>query len=317
MDVQEKIEMLRSMLLIRKFEEKAGEMYTKGKIGGFLHLYVGQEAVGVGFISALRPDDYVVGAYREHGQALAKGMDPRRVMAELYGKSSGVSRGKGGSMHMFDASRNFMGGYGIVGGGIPIAAGIGYAINYMETDQIVLCFFGDGAVNEGAFHESLNLSSLWELPVVWVCENNLYGMGTAVSRASAVPEIYRRAQCYDIPTEEIDGMDVMACRKAAESAISNVRKTRKPHFIEAVTYRYRGHSVSDPGNYRTKDEIEEWRKKDPIEKLKDQLLEEGAMTADQFNQISVDIDAIVQDSVDFSEKSEEPLAEALYEDVYA
>jgi len=305
------------MLLIRKFEEKAGEMYAQGKIGGFLHLYVGQEAVGVGFISALRPDDYVVGAYREHGQALARGVEPRRVMAELFGKSTGVSRGKGGSMHMFDISRGFMGGHGIVGGGMPLAAGIGFAIEYQETDQVVLCFFGDGAVNEGAFHESLNLASLWQLPVIWVCENNLYGMGTAVSRASAIPEIYRRAQCYDIDTESVDGMDVLAVRETAERAIRHVRKHREPRFIEAITYRFRGHSMADPGTYRTKEEIEEWRKRDPIERLKDQMMNDGALSEDDWQRMEEEIDAVIQDAVEFAERSEELPVQALYEDVYA
>lgn len=317
MEVQDKIDMLRMMLLIRRFEEKAGEMYTQAKIGGFLHLYVGQEAVAVGFISALRPDDYVIGAYREHGQALARGMEPRRVMAELFGRSTGVSRGKGGSMHMFDAARRFMGGHGIVGGGMPLAAGMGFAVEYLETDEVVLCFFGDGAVNEGAFHEALNVSSLWQLPVIWVCENNLYGMGTAVSRASAIPEVYRRAQCYDMETESVNGMDVMACREAADRAVRHARKHREPRFIEAVTYRFRGHSVADPGTYRTKDEIEEWRKRDPIERLKDQLLNDEAMTSDQFERMSAEIDSIVKEAVEFADKSEEVPVEALYEDVYA
>lgn len=317
MEVQDKIDMLRMMLLIRRFEEKAGEMYTQAKIGGFLHLYVGQEAVAVGFISALRPDDYVIGAYREHGQALARGMEPRRVMAELFGRSTGVSRGKGGSMHMFDAARRFMGGHGIVGGGMPLAAGMGFAVEYLETDEVVLCFFGDGAVNEGAFHEALNVSSLWQLPVIWVCENNLYGLGTAVSRASAIPEVYRRAQCYDMETESVNGMDVMACREAADRAVRHARKHREPRFIEAVTYRFRGHSVADPGTYRTKDEIEEWRKRDPIERLKDQLLNDEAMTSDQFERMSAEIDSIVKEAVEFADKSEEVPVEALYEDVYA
>ena len=309
--------MLRTMLLIRKFEEKAGEMYTQAKIGGFLHLYIGQEAVAVGFISALRPDDYVIGAYREHGQALARGVEPRKIMAELFGRSTGISRGKGGSMHMFDLSHGFMGGHGIVGGGMPLAAGMGFAIDYQETDQVVLCFFGDGAVNEGAFHESLNMASLWQLPVVWVCENNLYGMGTAVSRASAIPQIFRRAQCYDIDTENVDGMDVMACREVAERAIQHVRNHREPRFIEAITYRFRGHSVSDPGKYRTKDEIEEWQNRDPIERCKDQLIHDGAVTEKDFQHMGAEIDAIVQDAVDYADKSQELPFESIYEDVYA
>jgi pyruvate dehydrogenase E1 component alpha subunit len=316
MDKQEKIKMLRDMILIRKFEEKAGEMYTQGKIGGFLHLYVGQEAVGVGFINALRPDDYVIGAYREHGQALVRGMEPRRVMAELFGKSTGVSRGKGGSMHMFDKKLGFMGGHGIVGGGMPLAAGMGFSINYRETDQVVMCFFGDGAVNEGAFHESLNMVSLWKLPVIYICENNLYGMGTAVERASSVEEIVKRASCYDIITEKVDGMDVMACRDAADRAVRRARRDKEPRFIEAVTYRFRGHSMADPGQYRTKEEIEEWRKRDPIETFRAHLIRDGALTEEEANKIDQEVDAVIQDAVDYAEKSPEPTYPMLFEDVY-
>lgn len=305
------------MVLIRKFEEMAGEMYAQGKIGGFLHLYIGQEAVAVGFISALRPDDYVIGAYREHGQAIARGADPKRVMAELFGKSDGVSRGKGGSMHMFDVEHGFMGGHGIVGGGMPLAAGMGFAINYRETDQVVICFFGDGAVNEGAFHESMNLVSLWNLPVIYVCENNLYGMGTAVWRASSLPEIYRRAQCYDIDTETVDGMDILACRNVADRAIRRARKDKKPRFIEATTYRYRGHSMADPGMYRTKEEIKEWRAKDPIERFRRQLEEDGTLTTEDARHIDEEIDKEIAEAVEFADKSEGLPVEALHEDVYA
>jgi len=317
MEKQDKLDMYRQMTLIRKFEEKAGEMYTQGKIGGFLHLYIGQEAVAVGFLSALRPDDYVIGAYREHGQALARGADPKRVMAELFGRSTGLSRGKGGSMHMFDVERNFLGGHGIVGGGMPLAAGMGFAINYRETDQVVMCFFGDGAVNEGAFHESLNLVSLWNLPVVYVCENNLYGMGTAVWRASSLPEIFRRAQCYDLDTESVDGMDVLACREAADRAVQRARKEKAPRFIEAVTYRFRGHSVADPGTYRTKEEIDEWRKKDSIEQLGALLEADGTLTSDDMKRIDEEIDLEIAEAVEFADSSDELPVEALYEDVYA
>jgi pyruvate dehydrogenase E1 component alpha subunit len=313
----EKVEMYRRMVLIRKFEEKAGEMYTQGKIGGFLHLYIGQEAVAVGFVSALRSDDYVMGAYREHGQVLARGSDPRRIMAELFGKSTGLSRGKGGSMHMFDIERNFLGGHGIVGGGMPLAAGVGLAINYRETEQVVMCFFGDGAVNEGAFHESLNLVSLWNLPVVYVCENNQYGMGTAVWRASSLPELFRRAQCYDLEVESVDGMDVLACRNAADKAIWRTRQERRPRFIEAVTYRYRGHSVADPGTYRTKEEIGEWQKKDPIEQFRRLLEADGTLSAGDIRRIDEETDGEIAGAVEFADKSEELPPEALYEDVYA
>jgi len=317
MDKNELIEMYRQMVLIRKFEEQAGEMYKVGKIGGFLHLYIGQEAVAVGFISALRPDDYVIGAYREHGQALARGVDPQQVMAELFGKRTGVSHGKGGSMHMFDVAKHFMGGHGIVGGGMPLATGIGFAMNYRETDQVVLNFFGDGAVNEGAFHESLNLASLWRLPVIFVCENNLYGMGTSVERASAIPQVFRRAQCYDIEVESIDGMDVLAVREAADRAVYHARRIHEPKFIEAVTYRYRGHSMADPGTYRTKEEIADWERRDPIPKMRQYLLDQHILTEDELAKAEAEAAETVEDAVRFADESPEPAYEELFEDVYA
>jgi pyruvate dehydrogenase E1 component alpha subunit len=317
MDKKQLLEMYRQMVLIRKFEESAGEMYKLGKIGGFLHLYIGQEAVAVGFISALRQDDYVIGAYREHGQALARGVEPQRVMAELFGKRTGVSKGKGGSMHMFDLERHFMGGHGIVGGGMPLAAGMGFAITYRETDQVVLCFFGDGAVNEGAFHESLNLTSLWRLPVIYVCENNLYGMGTAVERASAVPEVFRRAQCYDMEVESVDGMDVLAVREVADRAVRHARRNHEPRFIEATTYRYRGHSMADPGAYRTKEEIQEWEKRDPIGRLRKHLIDQGLATEEELDRVNEEEAAAVEDAVKFADESPEPAPEELFADVYA
>lgn len=317
LDKNELLNMYRQMVLIRKFEERAGEMYKRGKVGGFLHLYIGQEAVGVGFISATRPDDYIIGAYREHGQALARGLEPRRVMAELFGKRTGVSKGKGGSMHMFYVEKHFMGGHGIVGGGMPLATGMGFAIDYRETDQVVLNFFGDGAVNEGAFHESLNLASLWRLPVIYICENNLYGMGTSVTRASAIPEIFRRAQCYDMAVETVDGMDILAVRQAADRAISIARRDREPRFIEAITYRYRGHSIADPETYRTKDEIAEWQKRDPIMKLRTYLIDQQIAAEEELDQIDAEENEIVDDAVEFAEESPEPSHEELFQDVYA
>ncbi len=305
------------MLTIRLFEEKASEMYTKGKIGGFLHLYIGQEAVGVGFISALRPDDYVIGAYREHGQCIAKGTDPKYIMAELFGKATGISKGKGGSMHMFDVKQGFLGGHGIVGGGMPLAVGVGLSIKYRKTDQVVICFFGDGAVNEGAFHEAMNMVSLWKLPVIYVLENNLYGMGTPVYRASSIPDLIRRAGCYDIDREQVDGMDVLAVREAAERAIHKVRTDNEPRFIEAITYRYRGHSISDPGNYRTKDEIEQWKARDPIVQLEGYLKENDMITDDDLHATHTEVSAKIQGAVDFAESSPFPSPEALYQDVYA
>jgi len=311
------LDMYRQMLLIRAFEEKAAEMYTKGKIGGFLHLYSGQEAVAVGFVSVLREDDYIVGAYREHGQCIARGTDPKYVMAELYGKITGVSKGKGGSMHMFDVKRGFLGGHGIVGGGMPLAIGVGLAIKYRKTDQVCVCFFGDGAVNEGAFHEALNMVALWNLPVIYVLENNLYAMGTAVYRASSIPDLIRRASCYDIEREQVDGMDVLAVREVAERAVRKAREDKEPRFIEAITYRFRGHSVADPGTYRTKEEVEEWRKRDPIPRMESYLKDNDMIANDDIKAIRTETDARVQEAVDFAESSPFPPPDALYEDVYA
>ena len=311
------IGMYQTMQRIRSFEEKSSEMYTKGKIGGFLHLYIGQEAVGVGFISALKEDDYVIGSYRDHGQCIAKGTSTREIMAELFGKSTGISRGKGGSMHLFDVKRGFLGGHGIVGGGIPVAAGVGLAIRYKKTDQVVICFFGDGAVNEGAFHEALNMVALWKLPVIYVLENNLYGMGTAAYRVSSIPDLIRRASCYDIDREQVDGMDVLAVREVAERTIYKTRTDKEPRFIEAITYRYRGHSISDPGAYRTREEIEEWQKRDPIMRMENYLKENSMITDDEIKAIREEISAEIQDAVEFSENSPFPSKEELYTDIYA
>ena len=313
----ELLDMYRQMLLIRAFEEKAAEMYTKGKIGGFLHLYSGQEAVAVGFVSVLREDDYIVGAYREHGQCIARGTDPKYVMAELYGKITGVSKGKGGSMHMFDVKRGFLGGHGIVGGGMPLAIGVGFAIKYRKTDQVCVCFFGDGAVNEGAFHEALNMVALWNLPVIYVLENNLYAMGTAVYRASSIPDLIRRASCYDIEREQVDGMDVLAVREVAERAVRKAREDKEPRFIEAITYRFRGHSVADPGTYRTKEEVEEWRKRDPIPRMESYLKDNDMIANDDIRAIGSEVDSRIEEAVDFAESSPFPPPDALYEDVYA
>ena len=317
MNDQDKIDIYREMLLIRKFEEKAEEMYQAGNIRGFLHLYVGQEAVATGFMYPIRADDYVIGAYRDHGQALSRCADPRRVMAELFGKATGTSGGKGGSMHLFDIDRRFLGGTAIVGGGLPIAAGAAFAINYRKGDQIVLCFFGDGAVNEGSFHESLNLASLWGLPILFICENNLYGMGTAVQRASAVPNLYQRAQCYAMDVESVDGMDVMAVIETAERTTKRVRESRCPVFVEAVTYRFRGHSMSDPGAYRTREEIEQWRARDPISQFASRLIKENVLTQRDLERIEADCVKQIEDAVQFAEDSPLPGPDALYRDVYA
>src|SRR5512132_2098364 len=244
-DVDVARKLLRDMMLIRRFEEKAAEAYALGKIGGFLHLSIGEEAVAAGATSVLRPDDYAISAYREHGHCLAKGADPRRMMAELYGRIDGLSKGKGGSMHLFDKTVNFLGGHAIVGAHLPLAAGVGFAIKYQGADQVCVCYFGDGAVPQGEFHEAMNLSALWKLPVVYVCENNRYAMGTSLERALAQTEIYKFGEAYKIASEPVDGMDVLAIREAAARAVARARKDKTPTLLEARTYRFRGHSMRD------------------------------------------------------------------------
>ncbi|MFQ3548161.1 MAG: pyruvate dehydrogenase (acetyl-transferring) E1 component subunit alpha [Armatimonadota bacterium] len=313
---KEKIDIYREMVVMRKFEEKAQEMYEARKIGGFLHLYIGQEAVASGTMWALRPDDYVIGAYREHGQALARCTEPRRLMAELFGKKDGMSGGKGGSMHLFDKTRGFLGGTAIVGGGLPLACGVGFAIRYWDGDQVCLCFFGDGAINEGAFHESLHMAALWELPVIFICENNQYGMGTSVERHSIVPNLYQRAQCYSMDVESVDGMDLLAVYELSEKAIEKTRKTKQPMFIEAVTYRFRGHSVADPQKYRTKEEVEEYKKRDPIIKFAEHLKENKLIDDDGLEKINKDVDKEIAEAVEFAELSPDLTSEDLYTDVY-
>ena len=310
---------LRTMLLIRRFEEKAGEAYSLGKIGGFCHLYIGQEAVAVGAISALREDDYITSAYREHGQALARGITSRAVMAELFGKKTGCSGGKGGSMHLFDAGLGFLGGHGIVGSHIPIAAGAAFAIKYRGGDQVSVCFFGEAAANIGAFHETLNMASLWQLPAVFICENNGYGMGTSIARASAVRDLAVRGSAYDMPAEIVDGQDVLVMREAMDRAVERARKESLPTLLEVQTYRYVGHSMSDAahGTYRTKDEVEEFRRRDPIKVLADRMREAGQLDDAAWEQLEADVVAEVEDAFQFAEESPDPDPEDLYRDVYA
>ncbi len=310
---------LRQMLLIRRFEEKAGEAYSLGKIGGFCHLYIGQEAVAVGAISALREDDYVTTAYREHGQALARGITPRAVMAELFGKKTGCSGGKGGSMHLFDAGLGFLGGHGIVGSHIPVAAGVGFAIKYKGGDQVSTCFFGEAAANIGAFHETLNMASLWKLPVIFICENNGYGMGTAIARASAVRDLAVRGNAYDMPAEVVDGQDVLAVREAMDRAVERARTQSQPTLFEIRTYRYVGHSMSDAahGTYRTKDEVEEFRRRDPIQVLGDRMRTDGHLDDAGWESLDAEVKAEVEDAFRFAEESPDPDPEDLYKDVYA
>jgi pyruvate dehydrogenase E1 component alpha subunit len=304
------------MLLIRRFEERCAQLYVEGKIGGFLHLYIGQEAVGVGAISLMRPDDYLIAYYRDHGYAIARGTDPRALLAELCGKFTGISRGKGGSMHFYDAPRGNFGGDGIVGGHLPVAAGMGYGIRLKQTDQVVLCFFGDGAINEGAFHEALNVSALWDLPVVYIIENNRYGMGTSIDRASSVADLYQRGSAYGIPRREVNGMDLMAVRTVVGEAIERARKDKRPTLIEAETYRYRGHSMSDPGKYRTKEEVETMMKSDPILAWANRLREQERFAQDDLDLVDKEVLAQVEECVAFVEQSPDPPVESMYEDVY-
>jgi pyruvate dehydrogenase E1 component alpha subunit len=310
--------LLSQMLLIRRFEEKAAEMYALGKIGGFLHLYIGQEAVAVGATSVLRADDYAISAYREHGHCLAKGSDPRRVMAELFGRRDGLSKGKGGSMHLFDKSKNFLGGHAIVGAHLPLAAGAAFAIKYQGGDQVVLCYFGDGAVPEGEFHESMNLAALWKLPVVYVCENNRYAMGTAIQRALAQTEIWRYAETYGMAGEAVDGMDVLAVRAVVARAVERCRREQAPTLIEARTYRFRGHSMRDPSAavYRTKEEVEREKERDPVRLFRERCLKGGTLTEVEVRTIEKEINDLVDEAVTFADASPEPPLEWLTADVY-
>jgi pyruvate dehydrogenase E1 component subunit alpha len=307
----------RQMLLIRRFEEKSMEVYSAGKIGGFCHVYIGQEAVAVGSLSAIRKDDYVITSYREHGHAIAKGMSPESVMAELYGKATGCSKGKGGSMHMFDKEVNFLGGHGIVGGQIPLATGTAFASKYQGTDKVTLCFFGEAAVNQGAFHESLNMAQLWKLPCIYICENNRYGMGTSLERAMSLQDIAQKGCAYEMASEFVDGMDVLAVREATERAVTRARKDYLPTLLEVRTYRFMGHSMSDPGNYRTRAEIEKYQERDPIKLFSASLKEEKIVDDKTLEQIDKEVREEVERSIRFAEESPFPAPEELYTDVYA
>jgi pyruvate dehydrogenase E1 component alpha subunit len=311
------IKMLHQMILIRRFEEKSAESYSLGKIGGFCHLYIGQEAVAVGSISALRPDDYVLTSYRDHGQAIAKGISPEEVMAELYGKAGGCSAGKGGSMHLFDADVNFLGGHAIVGGQIPLATGVAFAAKYKGTDRATLCFFGEAAVNQGAFHESLNLAQLWKLPCIYICENNQYGMGTSLARAMSLQDVSQKACAYDIASEFVDGMDVLAVREATMRAVERARAEKLPTLLEVRTYRFMGHSMSDPGNYRTRAEIEQYQERDPIKLFAQSLKEAKAIDDQGISDIEKKVREEVERCVKFADESPEPDPAELHTHVYA
>jgi pyruvate dehydrogenase E1 component alpha subunit len=306
----------REMLLIRRFEEKAGQLYGMGLIGGFCHLYIGQEAVAVGVQHALKDGDSVITAYRDHGHMLATGMDPRRVMAELTGRVTGYSKGKGGSMHMFARDKRFYGGHGIVGACVPLGTGIAFAHKYREDGGVCVTYLGDGAVNQGQVYESFNMAALWKLPVVYVIENNKYGMGTSVERASASTELHRRGEAYGIQGRAIDGMDVLAVREAAAEAVAHAR-AQGPTILEAMTYRYRGHSMSDPAKYRSRQEVQEVRtERDPIDRLRKTMLDTGLADEDSLKTIDKEIRAIVNEAASFAQDSPEPGPDELYKDVY-
>jgi len=315
MKKDEMLDLYYQMVLIRRVEEKAAELYQAGKIGGFLHLYIGQEAVSTGLIAARQPQDRVITAYRDHGVALNCGISANEVMAELLGKVTGVSKGKGGSMHMADPEKNMWGGHAIVGGHLPIAAGIALGDQYAGNDNVTICMFGDGATNIGFFHEGLNLSKVWNLPVLWVCENNQYGMGTAVERASAVLEIRQKAEGYLIPNERVDGMDVMKVYEAGKKAIEHIRAGNGPYLLEFVTYRYMGHSMGDPERYREKQEVEKWREDDPIGIFR-KTLQAKRVAIKTLDEIEARAAQDMEKAVEFAEASPEPAPEELWTNVY-
>jgi pyruvate dehydrogenase E1 component alpha subunit len=312
----ELLELYQRMVLIRRFEEKVAEMYSRGKITGFCHLYAGEEAVAVGAIYALSNKDYVVSTYREHGHCLAKGATARVVMAELFGKATGISHGRGGSMHLFDPNLRFMGGYAIVGGGLPLATGLGLSIAYKEEPDVTCCFFGDGALPQGAFHESLNMASLWKLPVIFICENNFYGMGTLVQNAICQEELYRFAEPYKMPGVRVDGMDVLEVYTAVTEAVARAREGDGPSLIEAVTYRFRGHSMSDPAEYRSKREERIWQERDPIKQFSRRILTEHRVSQARLDEIEKQVAATIDDAVKFADQSAEPALDTLTRDVY-
>ncbi|MBR9860434.1 pyruvate dehydrogenase (acetyl-transferring) E1 component subunit alpha [bacterium] len=310
------IDWFRMMMLIRRFEEKSAQMYGQNKIRGFCHLYIGQEAVAGGLMSAMEDGDKVITAYRDHGHALAMGIDPGAVMAELFGRVDGCSKGKGGSMHMFSKAHNFLGGHGIVGGQIPLGAGIALAEQYKGTKNVCFCFMGDGAVRQGSLHETFNMAMLWKLPVVFICENNNYAMGTSVERTTNVLDIYKMACAYDMPSEQVDGMSCEAVHEALERTADLARKGEGPTFLELKTYRYKGHSMSDPAKYRTKEELENYKKVDPIEVTRKEIIKKKWMTEKALDELEEEIEAEVAKAVEFADNSPFPEPDELYKDVY-
>jgi pyruvate dehydrogenase E1 component subunit alpha len=312
----ELVKMYEQMVLCREFEESCAEQYTKGHITGFLHLYSGQEAVAVGATAGLHHDDYIVSAYREHPQAIVRGAEPRRVMAELFGKATGICKGKGGSMHLFDPDLSFMGGYAIVGGQFSLACGLAFAARFRKEDRICACFFGDGATNQGTFHEGLNWARLWELPVLFICENNHYGIGTSVERASALADIHKRTCGYDIPSVQVDGMDVMAVHESVKWGAEWVREHSRPYLIEALTYRFRGHSMADPAKYRSAAELELWKARDPIPAFGKRLVEEGIVGQERLDAVLEKVRAAVTEAVKFAEESPWPEDAEVFNDIF-
>ena len=310
-------ELLARMALIRRFEEEAGRQYQRAKAGGFLHLAIGEEATIVGTTSVMREEDFLIGTYRTHGHAIARGTDPKRVMAELFGRVDGTSGGRGGSMHIFDAENRFMGGYGIVGGNLPIAAGLALASQYKGEDAVTVCMFGDGASNTGNFGETMNLAALWTLPVLFLVENNLYGMGTAVERHSAQTDLSKKAEGYGIPGTRLDGMDVVAVREGVAAGLRAAREEERPTLLEVVTYRYRGHSAADPEVYREREEVEEWREKDPIENFAQRCIDAGVLGEREVKQAREAADKTVEAAVEFADASPEPPLDTMYENLYA
>lgn len=317
MKKEQQLDLYYQMVLIRRAEERGAELYQAGKIGGFMHLYIGQEAVSTGLIAAREPRDRVITAYRDHGVALNCGISTNAMMAELLGKSTGTSKGKGGSMHMADTSKNFWGGHAIVGGHLPVASGLALGDQYAENDNVTICMFGDGATNIGYFHEALNLSKTWGLRVLWVCENNQYGMGTSVERASAVSEMIQKAEGYGMKNSQVDGMDVMKVYEAAKEAIDWVRKESQPYFLEIDTYRFRGHSMGDPERYRKAEEVKKWQENDPIGIFNKYLLDKKIATRKALDELEARADEEVTKAVEFAETSPEPGMEELFHDIYA
>jgi pyruvate dehydrogenase E1 component alpha subunit len=317
MNKKEQLGLYHEMVLIRRLEERGAELYQQGKIGGFMHLYIGQEAICTGLIAARQPNDRVITAYRDHGVAISCGISANQVMAELLGKATGTSGGKGGSMHMADTGKNFWGGHAIVGAHLPIAAGMALGDQYSNQKNVTICMFGEGATNIGFFHEALNLSKVWRLPVLWVCENNMYGMGTAVDRASAVSSIVIKARGYDMPSERVDGMDVMQVYEAARKAIESVRSGAGPFLLEFTTYRFRGHSMGDPERYRAQDEIKKWQENDPIGIYRHYLQDGKIASKKSLDEIDTAVMDEVEQAVQFAEASPEPTLEDLYKNVYA